>query len=76
MLADVALRQVLVSSLLVGHVCFRHDGTTDDARDASIMAVISGSSWSTHCLSSHVGIGSSSQDLQGALASLVYTGYF
>ncbi len=38
-----------------------------------MMAVISGRSWSTHCFSSYLGIRSSSQDLQGALAIISLT---
>ena len=44
-------------------------GTTDLARDAFVIVVISGTSSDEHCFSSHVGIGSSSQVLQGATAT-------
>ena len=44
-------------------------GTTDLVRDAFMIVVISGTSSDEHCFSSHVGIGSSSQVLEGATAT-------
>ena len=44
-------------------------GTTDLVRDAFMIVVISGTSSDEHCFSSHVGIGSNSQVLQGATAT-------
>ena len=57
-------------------------GTTDLVSDAFMIVVISGTSSDEHCFSSHVGIGSSSQVLQGAIAtsrstsdSVIYSWY-
>ena len=47
----------------------KSDGTTDLVRDAFMIVVISGTSSDEHCFSSHVGIGSSSQVLEGATAT-------
>ena len=44
-------------------------GTTDLVRDAFMIVVISGTSSDEHYFSSHVGIGSSSQVLQGATST-------
>ena len=44
-------------------------GTTDLVRDAFMIVLISGTSSDEHCFSSHVGIGSSSQVLEGATAT-------